>query len=263
MDKDKKVSDEELLNQELMISAVESNSKLLEKAISNGGDINFQTSGGLNLVMLNIAFGDLVNKKEYILSLIENGINLNHIDKLGNSSLQYASRLAATDIVDLLAKNNIFINTVNEKGYNSLLTACESIPLFFPFYITSWETSVTSLWLPKIRDSLNKDYLKPTGRQHYKKEQLKTIRTLLENEIDKSKLTKEGLSAMDLAILNDYINDNSMVKLLKEYGIKMNSNIEGCKGSAIDTLFYGGPSEFISYYKKDKLIKKKVKEYKK
>lgn len=73
-----------------------------------------------------------INTTNYISCLIEHGIDLNHVDKYyRNTVLQYASRYGLDDLVDLLIQNGADINSVNNKGYNALHNACESIPLFF------------------------------------------------------------------------------------------------------------------------------------
>jgi len=86
---------------------------------------------------------------------------------------------------------------------------------------------------------------------------------LLENSIEIDGVNKKGLSAMDLAILNTYVKDTNMIKLLKEYDVEMYSDITGAKGNLFDSLFFGGPQAFYQYRQKDRLIKKKVKEYNK
>lgn len=127
------------LNSSLIESAVTSDCKLLNETIAKGGDINFQTPEGLDLIMLNIGYGELASAPEYISCLIENGIDVNHIDKYyGNNALQYASRYGASEVTDLLIKSGVDINSTNNNGYNPLLNACESIPLFFPSYISNW-----------------------------------------------------------------------------------------------------------------------------
>lgn len=253
------------LNSSLIESAVTSDCKLLNEAITNGGNINFQTPMGLDLIMLNLGYGELTSAPEYISCLIENGIDVNHVDKYyGNNALQYASRYGADDVVNLLIENGSNINSINNNGYNPLLNACESIPLFFPFYISDWHMQeMPYSFFRKKKDEINKSYGSHKGRKHYKLEQEKTIRTLLENDIEIDRITKNGFSTMDLAILNTYINDTNMIKLLKEYGVEMNSNITGAKGSLLDSLFYGGPQAFYQYHREDKLIKRKIKEYNK
>lgn len=255
-------ADNSFLEPLLIKSAVETDCKLLNEVIANGGNINFQTPKGLDLIMISLAFGNLSGISEYIACLIENGIDINHIDKYyGNNSLQYASRYGLSDVVDLLIKNGIDINSVNNVGYNSLHNACESISLFFSFYISAWEHEMPSLFIQKLSNIVNKGYRSFGGEKYFKLEQEKTISILLENGIDKDCLTHKSLSAMDLAILNNYISDNNIVKLLKKYNVKMNTNITGAKGNLFESLFGGGPEGFYSYCKEDKLIKRKIKEY--
>lgn len=253
------------LSSSLIKSAVTSDCKLLNETIANGGDINFQTPMGLDLIMLNLGYGELSSAPEYISCLIENGIDLNHIDKYyGNNVLQYASRYGANDVVNLLIENGVDINSINDNGYNPLLNACESIPLFFSFYISDWHVQEMPYPLfQKTRDAINKSYRSLKGRKYFKLEQEKTIRTLLDNDIETDRITEKGFSAMDLAILNTYINDTNMIKLLKEYNVKMSSNITGAEGSFFTSLFYGGLYDSYLYHREDRLIKRKVKEYNK
>lgn len=223
-------------------SAKECDIRLLDKELEDGKDINEED---INLLLNSVIFGTC-EKKEYIDFLIKNGIDINQKSGTGNTALHYASMLSDYDLVKKLVESGIDVNATTIKNYNALMEACESDFMYAPTKIREDILPYSSLdeyfYLQTIYNEL---YLHRNQRKEFHENQLKIIRYLLDNNINKDQVSIDNSSALDLAIENHYIRSTKMVEILSKYGVEA-SKKHNTSINYFDTLFYGGPIAFVS-----------------
>lgn len=237
---------------QLIKSAKESNVKLLEQEIANGADINSVTPNGMNLLMYQIIFKQYY-KTDYIEALIEKGINLDQKTIYGQTALHLASVKSDFYTVERLIKAGADINVLDKNKYNALMKACKSTSLFFTDEVRKLGISEQEEWY--LRYICNSCYRDKESKNELLKDQLKIIKCLLENGINKEQISTDSYSAMDLAVENYHINSVEMVQILREHGVRLNRN---CNLDS-NRLQFDSLIQFVSDCRVKKLKTKKLK----
>ena len=94
---------------------------------------------------------------EEIKKLIENGVNLNEQDKIGNIALHWATWFGYVDIIKMLVNAGADINIQNDDGETSLILAASYHAPHVNLYVIRALIDGGSDW--SIKDNKNKDFL--------------------------------------------------------------------------------------------------------
>ena len=99
--------------------------------------------------MLSLTSLAILNKKEEIVRLLQNGANVNEQDGFGDTALYFACQYTHIELVEILLQNkNINVNMQSGIGYSPFYVACWS---------NSYETALLMLQDPRVDINLVND----------------------------------------------------------------------------------------------------------
>ena len=185
------------------------------------------------------------------LELINNGIDINGFKegKHGFNPVMFASYRGWLHQVKFLVEHGADINLRNQNGENALMASCMDRPSFVTFELTGIDRKKLQ-YATKI---INEEYKKYRKESIYL-ERREILKYLISRGINVTDLCYEyeylhNASALDIYMLNPYMNDLSIIDLLMNSKVPLQANPEifySHSTPAIDLCL----TRKLSYYEK-------------
>ena len=180
----------------------------------------------INDLFLEIAINE--NFEEKVKRLIDDGIDINRFkeENLNFNPIMFASYRGWLHQVKFLFEHGANINLRNKNGENALMASCMDRPSFVTFELTGIDRKKLQYATKVLADEYKK----------YKKESIylerrEIMKYLIEKGINVTALCYNygfiyEASALDIYMLNPYMNDLSVIDLLMASGVPLHNSPE-------------------------------------
>ena len=206
--------------------------KDIKKELNNGFDINSKV--GLSTLLI---VATQKQNIELVKFLLKNNADPNLKNSLGDTALMYAAKKGNLDIIKLLCEKGADVNITNNDGENALFGASGFGHITTVKYLlenganakTKTKDNYTILMSAELYPNIIALLIKKTPDINAKFEgdtvlirstsqgTYKTVKILLENHAKPNIKDKNGLTALDHAIIKC---DKKLIKLLRKHGAK-------------------------------------------
>lgn len=200
----------------------------VESILDDGANINFQNSYGVNALMTAIA----AENYDTINLLIEKGIDTNLTNNCKITPLMMASYKGLLEVARILLKNKSDLLAKDKNQLTSLMYSCIELPLFCD--IGNYGREMLG-YMPIDFDNLYPSYSDQKRKRITEREndRVEIAELFLQNGVEKNAIAnikqnngiRLDMSALDIALRNNYINNTKMLKKLSEYGVINNQPI--------------------------------------
>lgn len=180
----------------------------------------------INDLFLEIAINE--NFEEKVKRLINDGIDINRFkeENLNFNPIMFASYRGWLHQVKFLVEHGADINLRNQNGENALMASCMDRPSFVTFELTEIDRKKLQYATKVLADEYKK----------YRKESIylerrEIMKYLIEKGINVTDLCESygfinQASALDIYMLNPYMNDLSVIDLLMASGVPLHNSPE-------------------------------------
>lgn len=215
----------------------QTNPKLYDLVIANGGDIKAKTPKGANALLLLIPNLKDLNQATYFTS---KGLNLFSTDKYGNGAFNYTAQKGNKAILEQLIAKGVPYKALNKNDGNAFLFATRRArrgynSLAFFQYLESLGIN------PNVT---NKDGKTPLHNLAYANKDIETFNYFLSKGVNPNQTDGDGNTPLINAA---YRNDLAIIKLLaKDYKDINHKNSDG--HSALTYAIEGNKLEVVNYF---------------